>query len=235
MSGRCRVVLMTSPLLSDDVWSEARDYLALATGHEVVVPGYPPRPFTAPYTGRYCEAVAAHVDAAAVNILVCHSGAGRLAGAVVDIWPTGSAVVLVDARFPAPGRSWWDGCPSTLRQRLGPPQPGASAPAWADWWTAEQKSELFGAELSEERLERMSFPIPWDLLLEQVPASSGLEGVVGCYVQLSPAYTHEAARAAARGWTVSRVDSHHLGIVNDLGVVGAPLITALDGVRRVLG
>jgi hypothetical protein len=97
-------------------------------------------------------------------------------------------------------------------------------------WTDEQLRDLVAADDLRHALVASLRPKPLSFFTEVIPVPAQWEQVPCAYLQLSPTYQSYADAAAAKGWLVERIPTHHFAMLSN-----APLIaeTMIQMVRRL--
>jgi pimeloyl-ACP methyl ester carboxylesterase len=221
---RARLLLVHSPLVGCGTWEPVARDLA-GNGYAVTVPDLAGAVAAGPpYHLRQAQVVAGSA-AGQPAVLIGHSRAGPLLAAAGTM--LGEAIrgyVFVDARLPAPGRSWMEtvqpGLAARLREMAGP---RGWLPPWPQWWG---DGEL--AVLLPDPDVRRSFAagcprLPLAMVEEIYPPAPGWPDAPCGYLQLSEAYEGEAARARELGWQVRQQMSHHLALLAEPGQVAREL------------
>jgi pimeloyl-ACP methyl ester carboxylesterase len=199
------VLLIHSPLLGPLSWEAVAQRLP-----DAVVPDLRPA-LVPPYYASLSAAACAELQGADAVTVIAHSRGGPLVPAIAAILgPAVTAVVLVDARLPHPGRTWLSTLAPGQAERLQALVQDGLLPPWDTWFPDTPPTDL-------GPIPR----VPWEMLLEPAP-DLALPAVPRRYVQLSAPYGDTAERAAAEGFEVVRADAGHL----------APM-TAPDLVRRL--
>src|ERR1051326_8144446 len=215
-----RLVLVHSPLVGCGTWGPVADDLT-AAGYAVTVPDLAEAIAAGPpYHLRLAEVIAQSAAGQPV-ILIGHSRAGPLlatAGAVLGGGVRG--YVFVDARLPAPGRSWMQTVPADFGARLRE-MAGSQGwlPPWPRWWGEEELAALVPDPAVRELFTAGCPRLPLAMIEEVPPPVPGWPDAPGGYLQLSEAYAGDAARAGELGWPVRQLPSHHLGLLTQPGPV----------------
>lgn len=217
---QARLLLVHSPLVGCGTWDPVADVLA-GDGYAVAVPDLAGALAAGPpYHLRQAQVIA---DSAAGQpaILIGHSRAGPLlatAGRMLGAEIRG--YVFVDARLPAPGRSWLEtvqpGLADRLRDMAGPE---GLLPPWPHWWGGEALAALLPDPAVRQHFVAGCPRLPVAMLEETYPLAPGWPAAAGGYLQLSEAYEGEAARARALGWPVRQRLSHHLALLTEPGQI----------------
>ena len=215
-----RLVLIHSPLVGPGTWEPIARDLA-ADGYAVAVPDLTPTAAAGPpYHLRQARVIA---DCAAGQpvILIGYSRAGPLLAAAGTM--LGGSVlryVFVDARLPAPGRSWMDTVTPGLAARLREmADPQGRLPPWSQWWGEEELAALVPDPAVRQHFAAGCPRLPLAMLEEVLPPAPGWPDAPGGYLQLSEAYEGEAGRARELGWPVRQMLSHHLSLLTEPGRV----------------
>jgi hypothetical protein len=228
-----RLVLLHSPLVGVESWGVLP--AALERGGVAAVALAIEGDERAPFAQRYVSgAVAGVLEAAPAGgsvVLVGHSGAGPLLGAVGNGLRAGGRAaggyLFCDAGLPRAGASRLDllaeedqELAAGFRAEL---EGGGRFPAWSDAELAplvpdaEARAALVGS-LRPRGLEFFTEPLPADPGWPDAPCG---------FLRLSAAYDHWAEAAAAAGWPVARLDAGHFHPLADPGGVAAALLQLL--------
>jgi pimeloyl-ACP methyl ester carboxylesterase len=217
---RGRLLLVHSPLVGCETWEPVAHDLA-ADGYAVAVPDLAGAIAAGPpYCPRQAQVI---VDSAAGQsvILIGHSRAGPLlATAGTMLGDRARGYVFVDARLPAPGRSWMETLVPDLAARLRDMTgPQDRLPSWPQWWGDERLAVLLPDPAVRRRFATGCPRLPMAMLEEVHPAAPGWPNAPCGYLQLSEAYESEAARARELGWPVRQQLSHHLALLTEPGQI----------------
>lgn len=177
-----------------------------------------------PYHLRLAEVIAASAAGQPV-ILVAHSRAGPLLATAGTVLGGGvRGYVFVDARLPAPGRSWMQTVPpgfgARLREMAGP---RGWLPPWPQWWGEQELAALVPDPAVREHFTAGCPRLPLTMIEEIPPPAPRWPDAPGGYLQLSEAYAGDAAQAAELGWPVRQLPSHHLALLTEPGPVAREL------------
>jgi hypothetical protein len=215
---QARLVLVHSPLVGRGTWQPVADELA-GDGYAVAVPDLADALAAGPpYHLRQAQAIA---DSAAGQpvILIGHSRAGPLlatAGTMLGEGMRGS--VFVDARLPAPGRSWMETVLPDFAARLRElADPQGWLPPWPQWWGEQGLASLLPDPAVQRDFATGCPRLPMAMLEESLPPAPGWPNGPGGYLQFSEPYQGEAARARELGWPVRQQPSHHLALLTEPG------------------
>ena len=159
-------------------------------------------------------------------ILVAHSGAGALAPSMLQAADGRvAAVIFVDALLPHPGRSWFDTAPGALASRLRRHARAGLAPRWPDWLPPERFEQLLPDPAMRRSVIEDAPAVPLAFLDEPAPYGPAATPPYGyAYLQLSSAYDREAGEARTSGWTVERLNGHHLSIMAHPSLIAAAIV-----------
>jgi pimeloyl-ACP methyl ester carboxylesterase len=213
---QARLLLVHSPLVGCAAWEPVAKDLA-GQGYAVTVPdlasavaGGPP------YHLRQAEVIAGSAAGQPV-ILIGHSRAGPLlAAAGTMLGERVQGYVFVDARLPAPGRSWMETVQPGLAARLREmADPQGWLPPWPQWWGQGELAAFLPDPVVRRHFAAGCPRLPMAMLGERYPPAPGWPDPRGGYLQLSEAYEGEAARAGELGWPVRQHLSHHLALLTE--------------------
>lgn len=217
---QARLVLVHSPLVGCGTWGPVASGLA-GDGYAVAVPDLAGTVAAGPpYHLRQARVIAGCAAGQPV-ILIGHSRAGPLlATAGTMLGEIVRGYVFVDARLPAPGRSWLEtvqpGLAARLREMAGP---RGWLPPWPQWWAEEELAALLPDPAIRQHFAAGCPRLPMAMLEEVHPPAPGWPTAPGGYLQLSEAYAGDAARARELGWPVRQQLSHHLALLTEPGKV----------------
>jgi pimeloyl-ACP methyl ester carboxylesterase len=219
-----RLLLVHSPLVGSGTWEPVADELAGA-GYAVTVPDLAGAVAAGPpYHQRQAQVIAGS-GAGQPAILIGHSRGGPLLAAAGTM--LGEAVrgyVFVDARLPAPGRSWLETVPPDFAARLRDmADPQGWLPPWPQWWGEEELAALIPDPAVRQHFAAGCPRLPLAMFEELYPPAPGWPDAPGGYLQLSEAYGDDAARARELGWPVRQQLSHHLALLTAPGRVAGEL------------
>jgi pimeloyl-ACP methyl ester carboxylesterase len=221
---QARLLLVHSPLVGCETWAPVARDLA-GDGYAVTVPDLAGAVSAGPpYHLRQARMIA---DSAAGEpvILIGHSRAGPLlATAGTMLGEAVQGYVFVDARLPAPGRSWMETATPGLAARLREMTDSQGRlPPWSQWWGEEELAALLPDPATRRHFAAGCPRLPLAMLEEVHPPAPGWPDSRGGYLQLSEAYEGEAARARELGWPVRQLPSHHLGLLTEPGHVAGEI------------
>jgi len=218
-------VLVHSPFLGPASLRPLADSLA-ALGHPAVLPDLRPSVVAPPVhqvlLGSFAD-VMSEAQLTGPIVLVGHSGAGPLLPAFADALEEAvSGLVFLDAGLPTPGRSWRETTPAEVYTHLRGLSRDGQLPRWQRWFDPDPLAQLVAdpelrAEIADEAPE-----VPIAFLKEPRPDLEWT-GPAG-YVALSEHYAADADAAAALGWPVRRLASHHLAAATDPDTVARAVL-----------
>ncbi|MGH3120586.1 MAG: alpha/beta hydrolase [Streptosporangiaceae bacterium] len=215
-----RLLLVHSPLVGCGTWEPVARSLA-ADGYAVSLPDLAGAVAAGPpYHLRLARLIAGSA-AGQPAILIGHSRAGPLlATAGTMLGERARGCMFVDARLPAPGRSWMETVTPGLAARLRDlADPQGRLPPWPQWWGEEELAALLPDPAVRQHFAAGCPRLPLAMLEEVHPPAPGWPDAPCGYLQLSEAYEDEAARARELGWPVRHLLSHHLALLTEPGQV----------------
>jgi thioesterase domain-containing protein len=226
------LVLLHSPLVGVASWGTLPEALGRAgAGAAAVAVGGDDRP---PFARRYVdEAVAGTLaaDPPGPLVLVGHSGAGPLLGAVgaglaAADRPAGG-YLFCDAGLPAGGATRLDllaaenpEMATAFRAEL---ERGGRFPEWGD----ADLAPLVPDPAARAALIGSLRPRDLAFFTEPLPPAPGWPDAPCGFLRLSAAYDHWAAAAAARDWPTASLEAGHFHPLADPGEVAAALLGLL--------
>ena len=164
-------------------------------------------------------------------VVLGHSGAGAMVPAIACALGAGRSV-FVDAVLPPESGNW---APTGLiRTRLDTMAgPNRVLPPWHEWWNPNMMRRLVPDAPLRTLIESECRPVSLDLYDSPAPQPDDWSSPESCvYIQLSTAYTDDAADAGGRAWPVLVRDGHHLDSATCPSPVAELIVRAL-AVRRV--
>ena len=226
---RTRLVLVHSPLVGCGTWEPVADELA-GDGYAVSVPDLAGAVAAGPpYHVRQAQLIA---DSAAGQpaVLIGHSRAGPLLAAAGTMLGEGiRGYVFVDARLPAPGRSWMETVQPGLAARLRDmADPQGWLPPWPQWWGEGELAAFLPDPVVRRHFAAGCPRLPMAMLGERYPPAPGWPDARGSYLQLSEAYEDDAAMARELGWPVRQQLSHHLALLTEPGQIASEIRKLID-------
>lgn len=220
MSTQALLLLVHSPLVGCGTWSQVAAELA-ADGYAVTVPDLAITVTAGPpYHLRQAQVIAESA-AGQPAILIGHSRAGPLlATAGTMLGEAARGRIFVDARLPAPGRSWMETVRPELAARLRD-MAGQQGwlPPWSQWWGDAELAELLPDPAVRQHFAAGCPRLPMAMFEEIHPPAPGWPNALSGYLQLSEAYEDDAARAGELGWPVRQLLTHHLALLTEPGQV----------------
>ena len=226
---QAQLLLVHSPLVGRGTWMPVAADLA-GDGYPVTVPDLAGAVAAGPPYHRRLAQVIADSAAGQPAILIGHSRAGPLlAAAGTMLGPGVRGYVFVDARLPAPGRSWMETVEPDLAARLRDMADSRGwLPPWPQWWSAEELAALLPDPAVRQRFASGCPRLPMAMLEEIHPPAPGWPTAPGGYLQLSEAYEDDAATARELGWPVRKRLSHHLALLTEPDRVARELRELID-------
>jgi hypothetical protein len=174
------------------------------------------------------DAASAAVESA--DVVVAHSGAGVLTPLLAErLSPRVAA--FVDAVVPGVGSSY---CASaefiefidSLRRD------GSLLPPWCEWWGDEAIARLIPDDELRRRIAADTPRVPRSFYDDPVPVPAAWTSRCRCcFLQLSPAYDDDRARAVAYGWPTARLNGQHLDVAVRPREVGDLLVELIERAR----
>jgi hypothetical protein len=220
------IVLVHSPSVGPSTWLPCARLLQ-ASGVDAVVPdlrhvavGGPP------YWPRVAEIVVdamVQLDEPGPVALVAHSNAGLFVPAVTEASSRPvEVVVLVDAVMPPSPGPVAVAPPEFMAHLRGLADRDGVLPPWTEWWPAEDVAALLPDADVRREIVADQPRLPLDYYEQVVPVPAGWPPARGAYLQFTPGYDEDAARASAAGWLVERIPGEHLHqVVDPVAVTGA--------------
>ena len=219
-----RLLLVHSPLVGCGTWEPVARELA-ADGFAVTVPDLTGT-LTAgpPYHLRQVQVIAGSAAGQPV-VLIGHSRAGPLLPtAATMLGDLARGCIFVDARLPAPERSWMETAPPGLAAHLRDLADRQGwLPPWPRWWGEEELAALLPDPAVRRHFATGCPRLPLAMFEETYPPAPGWPNAPGGYLQLSETYEDEAARARTLGWPVEQHLSHHLALLTEPGPIAGAL------------
>jgi surfactin synthase thioesterase subunit len=182
-----------------------------------------------------CVRVVAH-DLAAFGghepvVLVGHSGAGVLLPAISAALRAATAgFVFVDSTVPPDHGDTLAASDDSFREFIaGLRERDGRLPPWSEWWGDEVMATLIPDPNLRGPVVAQLPRVAASYFEEPIRVPSGWSDRPVGYLQLSEVYAQEASFAEHRGWPVSRLDGHHLYMLEDPGAVATALVGLLPG------
>jgi hypothetical protein len=220
------LVLLHSPLVGVESWGRSADALRRGGVGAVAVPvGTDDRaPFGEGYVRGAVAGVAGDAALAGPVVLVGHSGAGPLLGAVGEGLGAAGRVVggylFCDAGLPRAGASRLD------LLALEDPEMAAAFRVELEWSDADLEP-LVPDPAARAALVGSLRPRGLGFFTEPLPAAAGWPDAPCGYLRLSAVYDRWAEEAAAMGWPTARLDAGHFHPLVDPDGVAAALLGLL--------
>ena len=227
------MVLLHSPLVGVQSWGTLPE--ALRRGGmdavAVAVDGDDRAPFAERYVGGAVAGVVGAGGLVEPLVLVGHSGAGPLLGAVGNglraVGRPAGGYLFCDAGLPEAGANRLDllaaedsEMAAAFRVEL---ERGGRFPTWSD-----ANLELVVPDpAARAALVGSLRPRRLEFFTEPLPAAPGWPDAPCGYLRLSAAYDHWATEAVARGWPTTRFDAGHFHPLVDPDGVAAALLRLL--------
>jgi hypothetical protein len=162
-----------------------------------------------------------------VGVLVAHSGAGVLMPIVAERLDP-QVVAFVDAVVPGEG-SWYEASAAFVEFVDTLPHDGPLLPPWHEWWGADAMSKLIPDEEMRRRIAADTPRVPRSFYDDAVPLPVDWMTRRGCcFLQLSPAYSDDRARAEGYGWPTTQLDGQHLDVAVQPFAVGSLLTDLIE-------
>ena len=228
------LVLLHSPLVGVESWGRSADALRRGGVGAVAVPvGTDDRaPFGEGYVRGAVAGVAGDAALAGPVVLVGHSGAGPLLGAVGEGLGAAGRVVggylFCDAGLPRAGASRLDllaledpEMAAAFRVEL---ERGGRFPEWSD----ADLEPLVPDPAARAALVGSLRPRGLGFFTEPLPAAAGWPGAPCGYLRLSAVYDRWAEEAAAMGWPTARLDAGHFHPLVDPDGVATALLGLVE-------
>jgi pimeloyl-ACP methyl ester carboxylesterase len=221
------LVFVHSPFVGPSSWAGV-SRLFNESGSNAIAPALA---FEAASDGSYYRALAHCVvraaDRAESAVLVVHSGAGSLSGAIADaLNGRVAAIVFVDALLPHPQRSWMSTLSEGMRSNLRTRARDGRLPPWDRWFSPGVLERLI---VDEEARAAFVAALPRVALAFADEIAPMRRGIEPCgYLRLSEGYDAEAHEAATLGWPVEYEALHHLAMITHPDRVATALRQLLD-------
>ena len=214
-------LLVHSPLVGPSSMRQLADQLVVA-GWTVTVPDLRTG-ITSPDDFTQLAASAAHE----VDVVIAHSGAGAMLPVIAN--EIRAAAIYVDAIVPGPtGHS-----PSAGFLALLDDLPGQVGllPPWHEWWPTSTMERLLPDPAQRETTTSDVPRVPRSFYDHAVSLPDEWWTAVAAYLQLSPAYDEDRARAESYGWPTASLDGQHLDLVTRPAEVAALVRHLADRLR----
>lgn len=169
-------------------------------------------------------------DASSVDVIVAHSGAGVLMPLLAEQLNP-KVVVFVDAVVPGDGPTYQASDPFIeFVDSLS--HDGPMLPPWHEWWGDDVTARLIPDADLRRQIAADTPRVPRSFYDDPVPLPTGWMTRHGCcFLQLSPAYDDDWARAAAYEWPTARMAGQHLDVAVKPVAVGECLMSLIERAR----
>lgn len=221
---------LVGPLTLEPLGVELRE-----RGFDVVIPDLRaaltrPRPHWRAFIDLAVAAADSVDSVDLIDLIVAHSGAGVLMPLLAERVRPG-VVAFVDAVVPDDGPSY-QASAAFIEFVDSLPRDGPLLPPWHEWWGDEIVAQLIPDDDLRRRIAADTPRVPRSFYDEPVPLPTGWMTRHGCcFLQLSPAYDDDLARAEAYGWPTARMDGRHLDVAVKPAAVGQLLASLIERVR----
>ncbi len=164
-------------------------------------------------------------EGAPPDVIIGHSGAGALLPLLADRVQA-NVVAYVDAVVPGEGPQY-EASEQFLAVVDKLPREGPLLPPWHTWWGDDVILRLLPNDELRRRITADTPSVPRSLYDDPVPLPAGWMTRRGCcYLQLSPSYHDDRARAESYGWPADGINGQHLDVAAKPADV-APLLIHL--------
>ena len=165
--------------------------------------------------------------ASSVDVIVAHSGAGVLMPLLAEQLSP-KLVAFVDAVVPGDGLTYQASGPFIeFIDSLSHGRP--LLPPWHEWWGDDVTARLIPDADLRRQIAADTPRVPRSFYDDPVPLPTGWMTRHGCcFLQLSPAYDDDWARAAAYGWPTARMAGQHLDVAVKPIAVGESLMSLIE-------
>ena len=209
------VVLIHSPLTGPTVWHPVANVLT-RFGSVVRVPELDAR--ANPNWEALAQSVVDQLAGKLPNegtLLMGHSASGALLPMLKDRMKRVQGLVYVDAVMPDKETSMFAIRTPVEREAVLASVVEDAVPAWGENFPEEVWQKLVPEAELRDRFRAELKPTPISLFHAPIQATPEVLGIPGAYLQLSPSYASEAAKAKARGWPIEQIDAQHLHMLAD--------------------
>lgn len=205
------VVFVHSPFVGPSAWASVAN-LFKEEGSNAIAPALAFGPsLGGSHYDALAQCVARAADPAGTVVLVVHSGAGSLAGAIAEALSSRvAAAVFVDAVLPHPQRSWMSTLPDAMKSHLRSLVRDGHLPPWDQWFPPDVLERLIVEDEARANFVATLPRVP--LLFADEIAPVGRGSAPCGYLRLSDGYDAEAREAANLGWLVQSEALHHLAM-----------------------
>ena len=161
------------------------------------------------------------------DIVIGHSGAGVLLPLLAEQLNP-EVVAYVDAVVPGNTASY-EASREFIEFIDSLPRTGQLLPPWHTWWGDAVMVRLLPDEELRGRTVADTPSVPRSFYDDPVPLPSGWSTRRGCcFLQLSPAYDDDRARAESYGWPAAATNGQHLDVAAKPAAVAHILIDLID-------
>ena len=228
------IVLVHSPLVGPSSWTRVAASLA-ARGHRALAPDCSAAlRGPAPYYPKLIACAADALAGKSENVfLAAHSGAGGFLPSVAQAARYEiSGLIYVDALLPHPGKSWFSAAPAGLSAHLRSLAHDGRLPPWHEWWPRGVIEAMLPDPEMQARFLAELPSLPLAFFEEAAPDLAEATAIPSAFLKLSAAYESEAGRAQAQGWSVRRLDLHHLALLTNPEEIASELEHLTDALSR---
>ncbi|TPW13727.1 MAG: hypothetical protein FD127_1850 [Acidimicrobiaceae bacterium] len=168
--------------------------------------------------------------ASSVDVIVAHSGAGVLMPLLAEQLSP-EVVAFVDAVVPGDGLTYQASDPFIeFVDSLS--HDGPLLPPWHEWWGDDVTARLIPDGDLRDQIAADTPRVPRSFYDDPVPLPSSWMTRHGCcFLQLSPAYDDDRARAEAYEWPTARMAGQHLDVAVKPFAVGESLMSLIERAR----
>lgn len=168
--------------------------------------------------------------ASSVDVIVAHSGAGVLMPLLAEQLSP-EVVAFVDAVVPGDGLTYQASDPFIeFVDSLS--HDGPLLPPWHEWWGDDVTARLIPDGDLRDQIAADTPRVPRSFYDDPVPLPSSWMTRHGCcFLQLSPAYDADRARAEAYEWPTARMAGQHLDVAVKPFAVGESLMSLIERAR----
>ena len=168
--------------------------------------------------------------AESVDVIVAHSGAGVLMPLLAE-QSSPDVVAFVDAVVPGDALTYQASEPF-LEFVDSLPHDGSLLPPWHEWWGDDVMSRLIPDGDLRHRIAADTPRVPRSFYDDPVPLPTGWMKRRGCcFLQLSPAYDDDRARAETYEWPTAQMAGQHLDVAVKSATVCKSLMRLIERAR----
>lgn len=223
-----QIVFVHSPLLGPESWLPVSTAIA-RLGWDVTLPELRDNG-QVPYWRQHVDSVLAGLrNGTSELVLVAHSGAGPLLGAVADeLGERVTALLFVDAGLPEDGLSRLQMLRAETGGAFGDTfqahlEAGGRYPGWSD----RDLAPIVGDAATRTAILESQRPRTLDFWTEEIAAPAGWKARPCGYLQLSGGYSRPMRTARKRGWPVVERITHHFALLTNPAAVADDLQSLL--------